>query len=416
MLKYAGCEAIRKAGLQRRLLFVSFGNLLVVTLSGVLLRAFPYLTSFPLHYKNILHGHSHFAFSGWVLPVLLSLTMKHFPLLHDRVPYHHWRNPACLLLLSAYGMLFAFPVQGYGAVSIIFSTLSVVATVYLALLVWKAAESLQQTTSLLFLKGGLLYGCISAIGPFALGPLVAMGKGDSLLYFDAVYFYLHFQYNGLFTFLVLSLLYRVLERKGVAKNGRKVFNLFNVALLPAFALSVLWSEPAMIYHWIGGAAAVLQLAGVFYLLKDVRQMRQARSHLVLQISLAAFVVKNVLQLLSAFPAIALLAFQNRNYVIAYLHLVLLGFTTLFVFSRVVKRNAFSRYGVGLFLFSFVTTESLLVLQASTGFLPFSIPFYGQLLLCCSLFFPAGVGLLWAGVYRKEKRHRCHPLLTLHLQE
>ncbi|HET7896989.1 MAG TPA: hypothetical protein VFL47_04955, partial [Flavisolibacter sp.] len=111
-------EASRRRRLQRQLLVISFCNLLLVSLLGVLLRSFPFLSSFPLTYQHLLHGHSHFAFGGWVMPVLLALVLKNFSELSEQITFQHWRNIAVLTLLSAYGMLASFPVQGYAAVSI----------------------------------------------------------------------------------------------------------------------------------------------------------------------------------------------------------------------------------------------------------------------------------------------------------
>ena len=65
--------------LQSLLIRCSLINLFIVALMGVVLRAFPFLSSFPLDYKNMLHGHSHFAFGGWVMPALFGLILKNFP-------------------------------------------------------------------------------------------------------------------------------------------------------------------------------------------------------------------------------------------------------------------------------------------------------------------------------------------------
>ena len=108
-------------------------------------------------------------------------------------------------------MLIAFPLQGYEAVSICFSTLSIIAGYYLAIIVWKAIGRLPHSMPLQFLKWGLFYFVLSSLGPFATGPLIAMGKTGSALYYDVIYFYLHFQYNGWFVFAILSLFYQYME-------------------------------------------------------------------------------------------------------------------------------------------------------------------------------------------------------------
>lgn len=389
------------ARLAAQMIRTSFFNLLVVSCLGVLLRVFPFL-HVPLQYKNVLHGHSHFAFGGWIMPMLVALILKFFPDLTERVAYKHWRNIAVLLFLSAYGMLFSFPVQGYKAVSIFFSTLSVAAGYYLILILWKVLNHETATASTRFLKAGLSYLGLSAIGPFATGPLIALGYQGTPLYFNAIYFYLHFQYNGWFTFAVLALLYKTLEHGGKPQNGATVFQLFNIACIPAYALSLLWNGPHFLFYIVGGAAALLQVAAVFYLLKDLPFAEWKHDGRLYILATAALVLKIVLQVASAFPAVAALGYQYRNFIIAYLHLVLLGCISVFLFAFVCsayRRLAAPLFknGFRLFLFSFFTTETLLVVNAGGALFGKILPHYALWLLVCSCVFPAGILLMVMGV-------------------
>ena len=116
------------------------------------------------------------------------------------------------------------------------------------------------------------------------------------------------------------------------------------------------------------------------------------------ISIVALGLKLVLQLVSAFPLIAAMAHLYRNFVIAYLHLVLLGFISVFAFAAIfksyrIKQNFGLTIGVLLFFFSFVITESLLVLQALGGQLSFTLPNYTRVLLMCSIPFPISILML-----------------------
>jgi hypothetical protein len=386
----------------------SFFNLLVVSLLGLLLRSFPFLSGFALEYKNVLHGHSHFAFGGWIMPVLLALFLRSFPEIAERVDYRHWRNITVLILASAYGMLFSFPVQGYKALSIFFSTSSVAAGYYMVFVIRKAMKGMELKASHRFIKWGLIYFAVSAIGPFATGPLIAMGRQGTPLYYDVIYFYLHFQYNGLFTFFVLAFLYKMLEKKQSARHGQKVFTLFNFACIPTYALSVLWNQPPVVLNIIGGAGASLQVIGLTYLVKDIKRIRWAKSWItgLLFVSLFAFVLKIVLQLFSAWPSIAYMAYQHRNFVIAYLHLVLLGFISVFFFAQLFSSfsNAKTvRQGVAFFLASFISTELLLIANAFSLF----IPFYTQWLLAFSVFFP--IGILWINAGLRKNLYNSIPL-------
>src|SRR5439155_12829893 len=114
---------------------------------------------------------------------------------------------------------------------------------------------------------------------------------------------------------------------------------------------------------------------------------------------AALALKCFLQLLSAFPFIAAMAYGARNFIIAYLHLVLPGFISLISFGLVlhIKRDLLNKgftMALQLFIFSLVTTESLLVLQAFSAYFNFALPHYQAWLFCFSCFFPLAAFLAW----------------------
>ncbi|MGN6399290.1 MAG: hypothetical protein ACTHMD_02480, partial [Flavisolibacter sp.] len=143
--------------------------------------------------------------------------------------------------------------------------------------------------------------------------------------------------------------------------------------------------------------------GLVYLLKDLKAMPWEKNWIsyLLLLSLAAFVIKILLQLFSAFPAIASLAYRQRNFVIAYLHLVLLGFVSAFVFAQVfesIQNVKAVKRGLYFFIFSFITTELLLVLNAFS----LDIPYYTQLLVLFTVFFP--LGILWMNVGLRKSSH------------
>ncbi|TCZ66519.1 hypothetical protein [Flaviaesturariibacter aridisoli] len=377
------------------LLRVALACLLLVALLGLLLRAAPFLPALPFSYHNLLHAHSHFAFGGWVHPVLLALLLRAFPELRTRIRTGHWIALAVLLPVSALGMLLTFPVQGYGPASIAFSTLSLLAGFYEAALVFRALKGLPATPARRFFRAAMGWMILSAIGPFATGPITASGGLGSPLYYNAIYGYLHFQYNGCFSLLVLALWYRSLEKEGRGASLR-AFRFFHWAVLPTYALSLLWNSPPLLVHAIGGGGALLQAAGFICLLRDSRGVRRLSPLLVL--SAVAMGGKLLLQLLSALPAVALLAAAQRPFVIAYLHLVLLGFITLFVFAQ-LPASRLRNLGTGLFLASFVSTELLLVGQG----LGWMMPHPPVWLLACSVPFPLGVLLLLLGQIRAGKR-------------
>jgi hypothetical protein len=236
-----------------------------------------------------------------------------------------------------------------------------------------------------------------------------MGYQGSPLYYNAVYFYLHFQINGWFSFAVLALLYRCLEDTGFRAQSHAAFQLFHIACVPAYFLSVLWNSPGVVFNIIGGAAALLQVAALVFMLKDIKSLTLTG---LMKLAMTAFVIKICLQLASALPSVATMAYENRNFVIAYLHLALLGFISLFLFSFFYKKyplqNIAVQAGTGLFLVSFISTELLLVLFSLGNVLDFGIKYYYELLHGCSLLFPAGLLMIVLSIQRiVRKQLQCN---------
>jgi hypothetical protein len=380
--------------LQRILIIMSCFNLFILALIGLTLRAYPFF-SFPFQYRNLLHAHSHFAFGGWVMPVLAWLITKNFPS-SANIKFVHWRNIVFLILFSAYGMLGSFPFQGYAPTSIFFSTLSTIAAFYLAIILWKVTRPEKNNLPEKFLRAGLFYLVLSSIGPFSTGPLIAMGKQGTNIYFDAIYFYLHFQYNGWFTFAMLAVLYKIMGDRANEKNGNRVFNLMNLACVPAFFLSVLWHKPGFIFNIIGGLAALMQFVAVYYFWKDAVQVKWKDAFVsgLVKISLAAFAMKIVLQVLSAIPSIAAMAYTERNFVISYLHLVLLGFISLGAFGFILNTVPCTirwRNPLRLFIAGFILTEIILVIQAVCSTQNLLFPGFHQWIFICTILLPSGAG-------------------------
>jgi len=125
-----------------RWLRISFFNLLLVAFVGIILR-YKIAFSLPIvDQKNLLHGHSHFAFGGWITQVLMVLLVHYLSQHKGEVVFKKYRWLLYGNLVSAYGMLILFPIQGYAVGSIIFSTLSIINSYFFAAKYWKDLNSL----------------------------------------------------------------------------------------------------------------------------------------------------------------------------------------------------------------------------------------------------------------------------------
>src|SRR6478672_5297368 len=96
---------------------IPFLNLLIVSFIGIILR---YKIAFALPFvdqKFLLHAHSHFAFSGWLSQLLMAFIVQYLQNKKHDLNFKKYNVLLWINLISAYGMLFSFPFQGYGSVS-----------------------------------------------------------------------------------------------------------------------------------------------------------------------------------------------------------------------------------------------------------------------------------------------------------
>jgi hypothetical protein len=182
---------------------ISLINLLIVSFLGVILR---YKIAFSLPFvdqKFMLHAHSHFAFAGWISQVIMALIVQYISKFKPDA-FKKYNGALTGNMLTAYGMLFSFPLQGYGLFSIIFSTLNIFVAYWFAIKTWKDIKAAPNTIKN-WIRAAVSFNAISSIGAFTLAYLMASETVNGKLYLAAIYFYLHFQYNGWFFFACMGL-------------------------------------------------------------------------------------------------------------------------------------------------------------------------------------------------------------------
>ena len=275
----------------------------------------------------------------------------------DQFPRYRWI--LYFNAITAYGMLISFPIQGYGYVSILFSTLSVFASYYFAIMFWKDLNSLPvHFISHSWFKLALLGNVISSAGPFTLAYIMVTHNLHQNWYPATIYIYLHFQYNIWFFFSCMGLLSYRLSGIGVpAENLKTIFICFALAALPAYFLSVLWWHIRVWLYVIVviAAAEVSWQAGCnsYGWLKSIPTSYRAThaffAYIIYFFGLALG-MKLILQTASVIPVISRISFGFRPIVIGYLHLILLGIITIFILSYSftydqIQSNAGTRRGI-----------------------------------------------------------------------
>lgn len=375
--------------------WIGLVNLTIVALIGVIMRykigfEFPFLSQ-----KNLLHAHSHFAFAGWVSHILYTFMVDY---LHKNQVRTQPFNAIILInLICAFGMLISFIYQGYGPISITFSTLSIFVSYYFS---WKFYISLQSIhldePSKKWFKAALLFNVLSSAGTFYLAWMMATQQFNQTLYLGSVYYYLHFQYSGWFFFAIMGLCMYSFRNFTGFKDDTNLFRAFFYACFPAFLLSVLWIKMPWYIFILPVVAVILQIIGLFRFLRciqkmisDIKKTWSTPVKLMFGLALLALIIKLLLQTGSVFPDISRLAYGFRSIVIAYLHLILLGVTTLYLLgygyhNRFIKNSNHSVAALYTFSSGVFLNELVLLLQGSAGFRYIVIPYLNEALVMISI--------------------------------
>lgn len=337
-------------------------NLVFVVLAGTFTR-YKVTYSFPqVDFKNLLHAHSHFAFSAWASTALFAIIVAFF-LEKEQQESKTFSRLFILNQVMSYGMLVSFLLQEYGPVSIAFSTLSIFVSYAYAWQIWKYTRG-KSTAAIRALRFSLICLVVSSIGPFSLAYMMAT-HFINLFYFNgAVYLYLHFQYNGWFSFAVFAIVLQLISLRydGVIFPRLNTFlNIMIAACFPSYLVSLLWIAPPGWVFIIAGIAGLLQLVAAIVLLKEYRAQKNEIKRIIalpggklLLISFISLIIKLGLQFFCVFPALNKFVFGHRPVIIGYLHLVLVGFLTCFLIGISLQKNVLSfrrKYAVaGLLVF------------------------------------------------------------------
>jgi hypothetical protein len=395
---------------------ISLINLFLVAAIGVVLR-YKIAFSLPIvDQKHLLHGHSHFAFAGWISQAIMSLMVIYLQQQSCPINFKKYRFAIFGNLITAYGMLISFPIEGYGFYSIVFSTSSIFISYYFAFIYWRDLKKLTSNNPVhLWLKAGLLFNALSSIGAFALAIMMVARIIHQNWYLAAEYFYLHFQYNGWFFFACMGLFTSTLIKIIPNKKLYWSFYLFAGAMLPAYFLSALWMQiPDWVYILVI-TAAFAQVLGWIIMTVQIKKYWQLLSNSftgltarLFLLSALALSIKLILQLGSTLPAFSTLAFGFRPIVIGYLHLVLLGVISLFLLGFIFTTGAVAikksiKMGAYVFSTGIIINELLLMLQGITALNYISIPSINEYLLITAGIMFSGVAFILVGFNKNLKK-------------
>lgn len=394
---------------------VALLNFLVAGLMGVTLRyAFAYEIPW-LNFRFWVHAHSHTALLGWLYMGLVVLLVHTF-LPPGSLSRPFYRNNLILTQISVLGMMVSFPFQGYSWVAIAFSTAHAILAYGLC---YRFLKDFRHSGLVaLFVKAAFLFMILSTLALWAMPAIIMLGKQGSAIYYMAVQFFLHFQFNGWFIFGALALIIRSVELRNLIipdRIGKSFFGLLTLSCLLTYALAVAWSNPSTLIFAINGAGVIIQLGALllflvlyFQMKPSLNGMMKGWSARLMAIGLVCFVLKILMQSVVVIPYIATISYTIRNYVIGFMHLILLGMITTIFLSKALQFNLIhsgSKWlspGLWLLITGLIGSELLLFLQgtmlwAAMGFMPY----YYEGLLLISALMPLGLLMIIFSQIRQD---------------
>ncbi|WP_314205306.1 hypothetical protein [Capnocytophaga bilenii] len=392
----------------------AFTYFAIVVLLGIFMRSATVVAyPFTFNYRNIVHTHSHLALLGWVyvlLSALLVRTFIRFPQKNiDEVGENSWgirivnrrlfnyRLLFYITQFSVLGMLFSFPFQGYGAVSISFSSVFIICTYIFARFYFKHSE---KDVSLLkravkgedFVKMGVFYLVLSSIGIWLMPVMIVKFGKYSDMYMCAIAFFLHFQYNG---WMLSSLMGLFIKKYGWAERYpellKKVFIGFHIGIIGTLFVSWLGYFGYSIYYVVGAVSALMWLAAVCVI--GYLYLKHKEQTLLASIFIGAFAVKVLLMLIGTLPVLTQYLFTNMDLLITYLHFNFLGIITIGLFLFLEEVYKVNRYLLYIYLFAFFSTELLITYKgfAIVFQYPILTELYDWLFVATALFYLPAIG-------------------------
>ncbi len=398
---------------------VSIFNFSLLALFGVILR---YKISFPLpevNQKYLLNAHSNFAFSGWVSLSLMIFLIYY--LQHNHIFRYNKIYKIVLygFTFSAYGMLISFILLGYSIIPITLMVLSILFSYIYIVCCWRDLSLVKDTPHISsWFKTGLILWGISSIGTFALAYLMYVRYPVKDFYLSAMYFFLHFQYNGWFIFVCMGVLFYLIGMTAspasmarLIKISRATYLPLAISAAPTFLLSIIWMELPFYLNLIAWIFAIVQLVAILPLTKVLKAFYRHDNSilpypvkLLFLLSTATLTFKITLQFLSMVPFLSHIAFGSRAIIIGYLHLSFVGIISFFLlgFIQMSTKINFPRFAIYSFIFGFVLQELVLLNQGLQGVGLFAVPHPNEILFSCAIIMWLSLVIITISFVHKSK--------------
>ncbi len=294
------------------------------------------------NFKFITHAHSHVMLLGFIFNALLLLVWKNFCSSISRI------DKVIFLIMQACIGLFtlAFIFQGYAFYSILFSSLHLWLSYVLMVRIWRKLRYSDSNT--LLIKWGIVFHFISSLGPYALGPLMVLKMKDSPWYGQAIFFYLHFQYFGIYFLWMLALIFKQVK---VTLSKKEVL-LLVISLAVLFVHSLQYNFNNLFLNVFGVASSITL---VWLLAKQLLHFKKLSK---LQFIYGGILGVAILTVIGSFPAVNQWFIDSQFLLIAWLHLLFLGIYTPFIWLKQGLLN--NKYAFIIYLLLFGLSEWVMI--------------------------------------------------------
>jgi hypothetical protein len=400
---------------------VALINFCVVACAGLTMR---YKIQFSLPFvnqQNLMHGHSNFAFVGWVALALMTLMVRYLVRNNIQTNYRKYNLILGIDVVVCYAMFISFIVQGYAFWSITFACITILISYFFIVFYWRDLNKVRDAGfSRNWLKAALLLWAFSSLGAIFLAYLMANSITLQELYFGALYFFMHFQYNGWFLFVCFGVFFSYMHRLGLfrfALLSKRLFIIMMITVIPTYFLSVLWLKLPPALEWIANVSAFVQLLVLVYFFRIISVFKNSKgitfntvTRWIWMLSSIAFILKIILQVLSTLPFLSHFAFGYRPVVIGYLHLSFVGIISLFILGYINEfihrfRGHVSGTGFIIFVTGFIVQEVILMLQGLEAMNVEPIKSANIILFFCALAMVTGLLWITTGIIRTPEEEQ-----------
>ncbi len=386
--------------MNKSLVITSLLNFFIATTLGLILR-YSFIGNIAINFRYLTHAHSHIAMLGWLYLMLYAFLVHHYVKREQKV----YNYLFFITQISVLGMLFSFPFQGYAAFSIIFSSIHIFASYIFVRLILKDLRPFNSDAKK-FIRTALWFMVISTLGIWLIPvSIVAFGK-NSDVYNAAIQVFLHFQFDGWFLLSIFGLLIHYTQKNPLQKDPvlKKALSWLTVSIIFTLFLPVGWYIKHALFNYLNGVGVLLQLVGFYYLFTALKTPVNAffskASFFIKTMGifiLASLFIKVLFQTFSIFPVVIEAAIQTRNFVVGFIHLLMLGVISgallMFLSAEgfLSRQKAVIYVATAFYILGFVLSELLLFLQGlMTYFLWGAVPEFNLNMFIFSAFIVLGV--------------------------